>query len=279
LKPKRLVMVTNDDGVNSPGIIALRDALAPHAAVWVVGPEGAQSAAGMSLTFHKPLRVNRIVVHGRAFHAVSGSPADSVMIGVNKTLPRRPDLVVSGINIGDNLTIQDIFASGTVAAAMEAALMGIPSIAFSMEVPERKTFLQGTSHPRFAIPAKIAAELALQVMEDGLPPRVDLLNVNFPWKTELGTKVKITTLEARQYKDYVMERHDPRGRPYYWLWGSRLPAYRADSDVYAVHKERAISVSPLSLNLTPTDKKEMRRFGQSLSSRIEALRQKTNPQT
>jgi 5'-nucleotidase len=268
---KPLVMVTNDDGVYSPGIIALTDALIPHASVWVVGPEGAQSAAGMSLTFHKPLRVNKVVVHGRPFFAVSGSPADCVMVGVNRTLPTRPRLVVSGINIGDNLTIQDIFASGTVAAALEAALIGIPSIAFSMEVPEKKLFLQGTRHPSFNLPAKIAAEISLEVLEHGLPAGVDLLNVNFPWGTNPSTKIKMTTIEARQYKDYVLERKDPRGQPYYWLWGSRLPTFRPDSDVYAVKKERAISVSPLSLNFTPTDPREMKHIGESISDRIEKM--------
>src|SRR5580658_8780292 len=149
-----LVMVTNDDGVSSPGIVALADALEKDVKVAVVAPEGQQSAAGMSLTFHRPLRVDKVVIHKRDCHAVSGSPADSVMVGVNKMLPRRPDMVVSGINIGENLTIQDILASGTVAAAMEAALLGIPSIAFSMEVPTNRRFSHGQKDARFDLPAR-----------------------------------------------------------------------------------------------------------------------------
>jgi len=264
-------MVTNDDGVFSPGIVALSEALSKLANVSVIAPEGQQSAAGMSLTFHRPLRVEKVLVHGRVCHAVSGSPADSVMVGVNKMLPRRPDLLASGINIGENLTIQDILASGTVAAAMEAALLGIPSIAFSMEVPASSRFSHGQKDVRFDIPALAAAEIVAEVLDAGLPKGVSLLNVNFPWNTRPGTEVKLTSIEVRKYRDYVIERKDPRGRPYYWVWGARLPAFEKESDVYAVHKEDAISISPLSLDLTPSVAKEVRRFGGRLKERIEGM--------
>jgi 5'-nucleotidase len=272
-------MVTNDDGVFSPGIVALSEALSPHASVAVIAPEGQQSAAGMSLTFHRPLRVEKVLVHGRLCHAVSGSPADSVMVGVNKMLPRHPDMLVSGINIGENLTIQDILASGTVAAAMEAALLGIPSVAFSMEVPSTRRFSHGQKDSRFDLPALVAAEIALEVLENGLPPGVSLLNVNFPWKTTKGTKVKFTSIEVRKYRDYVIERKDPRGRPYYWVWGARLPTFEKDSDIYAVHKEGAISISPLSLDLTPNVAGEVKQFGTRLRSRISGMYDKLTSST
>jgi 5'-nucleotidase len=271
LKKRPLVMVTNDDGVTSPGIVALADALGPYAQVSVIGPEGQQSAAGMSLTFHRPLRVDKVLIHRRACYAVSGSPADSVMVGVNRILPRRPDMVVSGINIGENLTIQDILASGTVAAAMEAALLGIPSIAFSMEVPDNITFVHGLKDQTFSLPARIAAEVSLEVLEHGLPSGVNLLNVNFPWKTGPRTRVKLTSIEVRKYKDFVIERKDPRGRPYYWMWGSRLPTFKEDSDVFAVHKDKAISISPLSLDLTPHVLTKMKSFGERVGERIGAM--------
>ena len=273
MKRRSLVMVTNDDGVTSPGIVALADALSPSASVSVIGPEGQQSAAGMSLTFHRPLRVDKVLIHRRACYAVSGSPADSVMVGVNRILPRRPDLVVSGINIGENLTIQDILASGTVAAAMEAALLGIPSIAFSLEVPDSMTFTQALKPQTFSLPAHIAAEVSLEVLERGLPVGVNLLNVNFPWKTGPRTKVKLTSIEVRKYRDYVIERKDPRGRPYYWMWGARLPTFRKGSDVYAVRKQKAISVSPLSLDLTPQVLAQMKSFGARIGARIEKMQE------
>ena len=265
-------MVTNDDGVFSPGIVALSEALSSFSSVSVIAPEGQQSAAGMSLTFHRPLRVEKVLVHGRMCHAVSGSPADSVMVGVNRMLPRRPDLVASGINIGENLTIQDILASGTAAAAMEAALLGIPSIAFSMEVHASSRFSHGQKDTRFNLPALVAAEIAAEVLENGLPGGVSLLNVNFPWNTSSETGVKLTSIEVRKYRDYVIERKDPRGRPYFWVWGARLPTYEKDSDIYAVHKERVISISPLSLDLTPTVAKEVGHFGSRLRERIDKKR-------
>lgn len=237
----------------------------------MIAPEGQQSAAGMSLTFHRPLRVEKVMVHGRPCYAVSGSPADSVMIGVNKMLPRRPDMVVSGINIGENLTIQDILASGTVAAAMEASLLGIKAIAFSMEVPGNRRFSHGQKDKRFDLPALVAGEITQEVLANGLPRGVSILNVNFPWKTEAGTKVKLTSVEVRKYRDYILQRNDPRGRPYYWVWGSRLPTFKKDSDVYAVHKENAISISPLSLDLAPKVAASMKALGAKLEKRIDGL--------
>ena len=266
-----LIMVTNDDGVTSPGIIALADAASALGSVMIIGPEGEQSAAGMSLTFNKPLRVTKVHVGRRVCYAVSGSPADSTMIGVHSILPRRPDAVVSGINKGENLTIQDIFASGTVAAALSAALLGIPAIAFSMEIPQGKTIVHGRKDPSFSIPARIAAEILREVLEHGMPKGADMLNVNFPWGTSWRTRVKITSVEARKWRDSVTERNDPRGRPYYWLWGSRMPSFRKDSDAYAVHKQKAISISPLSLDFTPNKTLEFKKFESKIASRLRKI--------
>jgi 5'-nucleotidase len=263
---EHLVLVTNDDGVQSPGIIALAEAVSEFSKVTIVGPEGPQSAAGMSLTFHKPLRVNTVTVGKWQCHAISGSPADSIMVGINKILPSRPALVVSGINLGDNVTIQDIFASGTVAAALEASVMGIPSIAFSLEVSDEEV-LSGVGAQRFSEAALVAGRIAREVLTRGLPRGVDLLNVNFPSDVTSETPIRMTTLERRKYKDYVLERKDPRGRPYYWLWGARLPELNRDSDVFAVQKERAVSVTPLHLDFTPNSSRAIERFGKRLSRR------------
>jgi 5'-nucleotidase len=271
LDEDHLIMVTNDDGVTSPGIIALADAASELGSVMIIGPDGEQSAAGMSLTFNKPLRVTKVRVGRRVCYAVSGSPADSTMIGIHSILPRRPDAVVSGINKGENLTIQDIFASGTVAAALSAALLGIPAIAFSMEIPQTKTIVHGRKDPNFAIPARIAAEILREVLEHGMPKGADMLNVNFPWGTSWATRVKITSLEARKWRDSVLEREDPRGRPYYWLWGSRMPNFRKNSDAFAVHKLKAISISPLSLDFTPKSTAEIRNFESKVTSRLKKV--------
>ncbi|HEV2390266.1 MAG TPA: 5'/3'-nucleotidase SurE [Nitrososphaerales archaeon] len=271
-----LIMVTNDDGVTSPGITALADAVSELGSVMIIAPEGEQSAAGMSLTFHRPLRVNKVRVGKRICYAISGSPADSTMIGVHSILPRRPDAVVSGINKGENLTIQDIFASGTVAAALSAALLGIPAIAFSMEIPQNRTIVHGRKDSNFAIPARIAAEILGEVLERGMPKGADMLNVNFPWGTNWETRVKTTSLEARKWRDSVLERQDPRGRPYYWLWGSRMPNFRRDSDAFAVHKQRAISISPLSLDFTPKSTSEIRNFESKISARLRRVSEESS---
>jgi 5'-nucleotidase len=271
LDEDNLIMVTNDDGVTSPGITALADAVSELGSVMIIAPEGEQSAAGMSLTFHRPLRVTKVRVGKRLCYAVSGSPADSTMIGVHSILPRRPDAVVSGINKGENLTIQDIFASGTVAAALSAALLGIPAIAFSMEVPQGRTIVHGRKDPSFTVPARIAAEILREVLEHGMPRGADMLNVNFPWGTNWATRVKTTSLEARKWRDAVLERKDPRGRPYYWLWGSRMPNFRKDSDAFAVHKQRAISISPLSLDFTPKGTVEIKSFESKIAARLRRI--------
>jgi 5'-nucleotidase len=273
LDQDHLIMVTNDDGVTSPGIIALADAASSLGSVMIIGPDGEQSAAGMSLTFNKPLRVTKVHVGRRVCYAVSGSPADSTMIGVHSILPRRPDAVVSGINLGENLTIQDIFASGTVAAALSAALLGIPAVAFSMEIPQNRILMHGRKDPHFAIPARMAALILQEVLERGMPKGADMLNVNFPWGTNWQTRVKITSLEARKWRDSVLEREDPRGRPYYWLWGSRLPNFRRDSDAFAVHKMKAISISPLSLDFTPNATHEFKHFESRVTSRVRKVAQ------
>ncbi len=268
---EHLIMVTNDDGVTSPGIIALADATSTLGSVMIIGPDGEQSAAGMSLTFNRPLRVTKVHVGRRVCYAVSGSPADSTMIGVHSILPRRPDAVVSGINLGENLTIQDIFASGTVAAALSAALLGIPAIAFSMEIPPHRTIMHGRRSPHFTVPARIATVILKEVLEHGMPRGADMLNVNFPWGTSLRTRVKITSLEARKWRDSILEREDPRGRPYYWLWGSRMPNFRKDSDAFAVHKLKAISISPLSLDFTPNAVHEFKSFESRVSSKLRKI--------
>jgi 5'-nucleotidase len=276
LDEDHLIMVTNDDGVTSPGITALADAASALGSVMIIGPEGEQSAAGMSLTFNRPLRVTKVRVGRRVCYAVSGSPADSTMIGIHSIVPRRPDAVISGINKGENLTIQDIFASGTVAAALSAALLGIPAIAFSMEIPQSRAVVHGRKDPSFTIPARIAAEILREVLEHGMPRGADMLNVNFPWGTDWGTRVKITSLEARKWKDSVLEREDPRGRPYYWLWGSRMPNFRRDSDAFAVHKLKAISISPLSLDFTPKNTAEIRSFEKKVASRVRKLTEESS---
>jgi 5'-nucleotidase len=269
-KDARLVMVTNDDSVQSNGLIELARAISRYANVIVVAPEQPQSATALTLTFHKPLRVGRVVRDEFECYAVSGSPGDCVMIGVNKILPRRPDLVVSGINIGDNNTFQDILASGTVAAAIEAAITGIPAIAFSMEVAEESLFALEYGQPRFKEPAEVAGEIVRDILENGMPPNTEILNVNFPPGVTRTTEIMLTQVARRKYTDKVIVRKDPRGRPYYWLWGERLPNFPKNTDAEAVIVKRKISISPLVLQMSGPIGEGLERLKERVESRLAA---------
>ncbi len=243
-------MVTNDDSVQSKGLVDLAKAISKHADVIIVAPEQPQSATALSLTFHKPLRVTKVRRGDFDCFAVSGSPGDCVMIGVNKILPRRPDLVVSGINIGDNNTFQDILASGTVAAALESAITGIPAIAFSMEVGDESLFALEYDQPDFSKAAGVAAEIVGDVLEHGMPGGAEILNVNFPSSVEVTTDMMLTEVGRRKYTDKVIVRKDPRGRPYYWLFGERLSEFPPKTDAEAVLTERKVSITPMMLNMS-----------------------------
>ena len=247
---RKQVMVTNDDSVQSDGIVALARAVARKADVRIVAPEQPQSATALSLTFHKPLRVTKVRRAEFDAYAVSGSPGDCVMIGVNKLLPRRPDLVISGINIGDNNTLQDILASGTVAAALESAITGIPAIAFSMEVGEDAMFALEYNQPDFSKAAEVAAEIVGDVLDHGMPPGTAILNVNFPMNVDAKTEIALTEIGRRKYTDKVLVRKDPKGRAYYWLFGERLSHFPPKSDAEAVLIQKKVSISPMLLNVS-----------------------------
>ncbi len=247
---RKLVMVTNDDSVQSNGIIELARAAAKYAEAIIVAPEQPQSATALSMTFHKPLRVTKVRRDRFECYAVSGSPGDCVMIGVNKVLPRRPDLVVSGINIGDNNTFQDILASGTVAAALESAISGIPAIAFSMEVRGESLFALEYDQPDFTAAGAIAGEIIRDVLENGMPSGADILNVNFPPNVEPSTPIMLTEVGRRKYTDKVIVRRDPRGRAYYWLFGEKLSRFPPKTDIEAVATKRNVSITPIVLSMS-----------------------------
>jgi 5'-nucleotidase len=231
------ILVTNDDGVHAPALEALAAALGALGRVTVVVPDRDQSATSHSLTLHRPLRIHR---HGSNRFSVDGTPTDCVLIAYHGLLDERPDLVISGINHGPNMG-EDVFYSGTVAAAIEGAMQGSPAIAVSLVTREPADF---------ADPARFVHELAAEVLRRGLPgPRV--LNVNLPhrpWADVRG--VRITRLGTRAYQDTLIRKTDPRGRAYYWIGGEE-PVWKPEdgTDVRAV-TDGFISVTPLALDLT-----------------------------
>lgn len=269
---RKLVMVTNDDSVQSNGIIELARAAAKHADVIIVAPEQPQSAAALSMTFHKPLRVNKVRREKFECYAVSGSPGDCVMVGINKVLPRRPDLVVSGINIGDNNTFQDILASGTVAAALESAITGIPAIAFSMEVSGESLFALEYDQPNFGNASIIAGEIIRDVLENGMPEGTEILNVNFPRTVQPSTPIKLTEVGRRKYTDKVIVRSDPRGRAYYWLFGERLTEFPERTDAEAVLVRKHVSITPIVLRMSGPITKDLSRLRDRVEQRLQRPR-------
>lgn len=250
------ILLTNDDGIHSSPFRAFWIALleARIGNVTVVVPEHEMSAAGKGITLHKPLRIRKLPVKVGSFgyreaYTVSGTPGDAVTVALKFIMNSTPEVVVSGINVGDNITLDNIFTSGTIAAALQAAIVGIKSAAFSVEIPRGRL-----SRPveRFMAQARIAARITDWILRKGLPEGVDLLNVNFPYRISADTPIRVTKLARARYENYVLERMDTRGDPYYWLGGNPVPVSERDrgTDLYALAVERAISITPISLNMS-----------------------------
>ena len=231
-------LLSNDDGVHSAGLKALHDALIDEHEVVVVAPDRERSAAGHSLTLHHPLRVAEV---SQGWFSVDGTPTDCIHLALNGLLPGpKPDLVVAGINMGANLG-SDITYSGTVAAAFEGTLSGVPSIAVSLV--SRGPFEFG---PAAAFSARLVGEVARR----GLPEDT-LLNVNVPdLPGDRIRGVRVTRQGKSFYGEAIVEKVDPRGRKYFWIGGGDAEwAREGDTDLDAAH-EGFISVTPLHLDLT-----------------------------
>ncbi len=234
------ILLSNDDGISSPGLRALYEAMRPLGEVIVVAPDREQSAAGHSLSLHRPLRVDRMASE---WYAVDGTPTDCVNLALNGLFKdRRPEIMFAGINQGGNLG-DDITYSGTVAAAMEATLLGVPAVAVSLVCESGEPL-------RFELAARFAHRLAGEILRRGLKPGV-LLNVNAPNIPEGECRgVRVTRQGKRVYGDAIVEKIDPRGREYYWIGGNGLNwVQEPDTDFDAI-VQRAISVTPIRLDLT-----------------------------
>jgi len=235
------VLISNDDGVNAPGIKALERVMKRIAGeVWVVAPQTEQSAAGHSLTLRAPLRIHKISKHK---FSVTGTPTDSVMLAVHEVMKDSPpDLVLSGVNRGGNLG-EDVTYSGTVAAAMEGTLLGIPSVAFSLVTPD-----EAKAHWKTA---EVYVEQVMKQLAGVSFPRGVLLNVNIPdCLADQVTGIETTRQGRRKIGCVLLQGHDPKGAPYFWI-GAQRDEDRSlkGTDLEAVSRG-AVSITPLSLDLT-----------------------------
>jgi len=236
-----LFLVTNDDGYLAPGIKALARALDSVGDVVVVAPDREQSATSHSLTLHHPLRIRQTA--DNEYH-VDGTPTDCVMLAVSALLEQQPDFVFSGINHGGNMG-EDILYSGTVSAAMEGTILGIPSIAISLSRGNEQ-WIEGYE----SVVRRLAEEIAQEPVDETFPADT-LLNINLPDRDPNDVRgIKVTSLGKRMYKDPVVTDVDPHGKPYYWIGGG-APTWEGPegSDFLAV-QAGYISITPIQLDLT-----------------------------
>jgi 5'-nucleotidase len=238
LADKPLILVTNDDGVHAPGIHSLFQALRKVGRPVIVAPERDNSGASHSLTLDRPLRVRKVETD---IYTMDGTPTDCVSIGIEKILPERPTLVVSGINPGGNLG-DDVTYSGTVSAAIEGTMLGVPSLAIS---------LVGEPPRLFETAAEFAVRLAKRVLKRSLP-RDTLLNVNVPNLPAARIEgIRFTRQGYRIYENAIKETFDPWGRKHYWIGGG-TPSWDRDPDTdsTAVLLDNCISITPIHLDFT-----------------------------
>jgi 5'-nucleotidase len=231
------ILVTNDDGITSTALYGLRDALADLGRVFIVAPDRDQSATSHSLTLYRPMRIDHPEPD---VYAVDGTPTDCVLVAMHGLLSEPIDLVVSGVNRGPNMG-DDVFYSGTVAAAIEGAMQGLPAIAVSLEVSGLADFTYACAFTR---------RLVDVLRREPMPPK-SVLNVNVPNRPAAAIAgVEITRLGKRAYHDTLIERTDPRGRKYYWIGGD-APVWEPEPETDFLAVSRGfVSVTPLHLALT-----------------------------
>jgi len=246
------ILLTNDDGFYSKGITALKTELEKEHRVWIVAPDSEKSAISMALTLNQPLRVSQV---DQNVYAVNGTTADCVNIALQKILPQKPDFVVSGMNLGENLS-EDIFFSGTVGGAFSGYLYGIPSLAVSLIAGLGQYKQQEFEFPAGAsITARVLSKL-LGCSHDNV-----IYNLNIPFPNR--GKIAVTTLGNKRYTPDIIERTDPRGRKYYWI-GTGTPNYASTkgSDIWAVQNS-FISLSIIKYDLN--SREEMERLARTFS--------------
>ncbi len=243
MKDKKLIFISNDDGIDAPGLKALIDMARPYGDIFVVAPENGQSGMSHSISLLKPLRTK--VYHkenGLTMISVPGTPVDCVKIAINQLLPRKPDIMLSGINHGSNSAVSLIY-SGTMGAAIEASLYGINSIGFSL--------LDHSRNADFSLVVKYGVEIVEYVLKNGLPNQVSL-NVNFPVVSEEEFKgIKICSQTKGVWKEDFEKRVDPYGREYYWLTGElhNMEPENENADENAL-KNNYASVVPVKIDFT-----------------------------
>lgn len=245
------ILITNDDGVNSSGIMAAKRAVEDLGSIDVVAPATQQSGIGHALTLFEPIRVtSTTLIDGTEAYSVSGTPTDALLVGVYEIASKKPDLVISGINVGENLGMSELTTSGTIGAAMEAAANGIPALSVSLQVTRGDIkFHDGHVDVDFTHAEKMTRKVSRMIARRSLPEGVDFINLNVPSSPD-SDKIKLTTLGKRMYQIHIEKRLDPRGRPYYWIDGVPMEKDDPGTDVHVLREENCATITPISLDST-----------------------------
>jgi 5'-nucleotidase len=265
-----LALLVNDDGVHSAGITTLREELVNDFECLVVAPSKEKSGIGKALTVGDVIKVEKLTSQHGTVYSINGTPADAVLLALHKLSNEKPDIVVAGINLGPNLGVDDILNSGTIGAAMEAAIHGIPSIAVSYAIARKfddNVALQMLNDPGLKLAAKIARVLAKMIVDEGMPEGVDVLSINVPDYRGGIKGVKITRPSKKGYPDIHVARE---GGFAIARWDLTLyPEDSEDTDVEAV-RSGYISLTPLNLSLTSNapNTGRLERFAEALRSLI-----------
>ena len=245
------ILISNDDGINSSGILAAKEAAEEFGHVSIVAPSTQQSGIGRALTLFEPLRISGVYLKdGSRGFSVSGTPTDAVTLGIFELMEEKPSLAISGINTGENIGKGELTTSGTIGAAMEAASYGIPTIAVSLQVSRGDIkFEDGHVDIDYTFAKKILKNIVKNVIDKGMPEGVDLLNLNIP-SNPLSEEIAITRLGERMYNPHIEMRFDPRGKPYYWIDGTPFQGDKEGTDGFALKTLRVPTLTPLSMDFT-----------------------------
>ena len=257
------ILLVNDDGIYSNGLVELKQKILNEMGneninITIVAPTNQQSGVGRAISLFEPLRITKTKLSdGSLGYAVSGTPTDCVILGIYEVLKKVPDIIISGINIGENLGTE-ITTSGTLGAAFEGAHHGAKSIACSLQITEdHLKFKEGESSANFEIPAKITAKIVKEYLYNGFD--CDVINLNFPENVKEDTPIAITKLAKKMYSTHVEERTDPRNRSYYWIGGAPIIDSDEETDVYTIRVKGNISLTPLTLDTTIRNLDEFKR--------------------
>ena len=253
------ILVVNDDGINAPGLLALAEAVKDLGEVKIVAPREQRTGWGVSITIFRPLRMENFCLQGFDAYVVDGTPAGCTILGTSSLFPKKPDIVLSGYNSGANVSQMAFPASGTIGAAIEAAMDGVPAVAFSFEVPSLKEAMEERSTGiDYQGARSMVRRLTHCILESGLPQNVNLFSVCIPSRVDPKTELEFTCLAPPLYKKEVVKGTDPYGNPYYWISISMGEGSvgEPDTDVHCLFEKKRISITPLSLDATARVEKE-----------------------